>query len=416
MNHSSRFISLLAALSLALPGPASALRNVFTYQGSLEDSGQAANDSYDLQFQLQTQYGVPVGATVLKDDVAVVQGVFSVDLDFNAPVTSGDFQLQIGVRAGTATGSFTILSPTTRIAPTPQAQVAGMAVEAVSVSPGSISSTSLADGSIAAVDINSAQIQRRVATGCASNEAIRTINADGSVSCVIGPAGPQGPAGATGATGAAGPAGLAGATGATGPSGPIGPAGQVGATGPTGPTGASGATGPAGPQGPAGPSLGVLFLTDTDYGNTRNFATAAGALALVNGAFTDTSPDLSFTHAPGYTIITVQTAGIYEFEYHATYRATDANPDILDLFTFFAVSGGGSAACNQTTLENATGGLATSDLGLIVDEQEFYQVSSSEVGVFSAGTCLALKAFEYDVDLAGNEAEMVSIKLTARRL
>lgn len=409
MNHSSRFIPLLAALSLALSGPASALSNVFTYQGSLEDSGQAANGSYDLQFQLQTQNGVPVGATVLKDDVAVVQGVFSVDLDFNAPVTSGDFQLQIGVRAGTATGSFTILSPTTRIAPTPQAQVAGMAVEAVSVSPASISSTSIADGSIAAVDINSAQIQRRVATGCASNEAIRTINADGSVSCVIGPVGPQGPAGATGATGPAG------ATGATGPAGPIGPSGPVGATGPTGPTGAAGATGPVGPQGPAGPSLGVLFLTDTDYGNTRNFATAAGALALVNGAFTDTSPDLSFTHAPGYTIITVQTAGIYEFEYHATYRATDANPDILDLFTFFAVSGGGSAACNQTTLENATGGLATSDLSLIVDEQLFYQVSSSEVGVFSAGTCLALKAFEY-VDLAGNEAEMVSIKVTARRL
>lgn len=391
MNHSSRFIPLLAALSLALSGPASALSNVFTYQGSLEDSGQAANGSYDLQFQLQTQNGVPVGTTVLKDDVAVVQGVFSVDLDFNAPVTSGDFQLQIGVRAGTSTGSFTILSPTTRIAPTPQAQVAGMAVEAVSVSPASISSTSIADGSIAAVDINSAQIQRRVATGCASNEAIRTINADGSVSCVIGPVGPQGPAGATGATGPAG------ATGATGPAGPIG------------------STGPVGPQGPAGPSLGVLFLTDTDYGNTRNFATAAGALALVNGAFTDTSPDLSFTHAPGYTIITVQTAGIYEFEYHATYRATDANPDILDLFTFFAVSGGGSAACNQTTLENATGGLATSDLSLIVDEQLFYQVSSSEVGVFSAGTCLALKAFEY-VDLAGNEAEMVSIKVTARRL
>lgn len=398
MNHSSRFIPLLAALSLALSGPASALSNVFTYQGSLEDSGQPANGSYDLQFVLQTQAGVPVGATVLRDNVAVVQGVFSVDLDFNAPVTSGDFQLQIGVRAGTSAGSFTILSPATRIAPTPQAQVAGMAVEAVSVSPGSISSTGIADGSIAAVDVNSAQIQRRVATGCASNEAIRTINADGSVACVIGPVGPQGPAGATGATGAAGPAGPAGATGATGPAGPIG------------------ATGPVGPQGPAGPSLGVLFLTDTDYGNTRNFATAAGALALVNGAFTDTSPDLSFTHAPGYTIITVQTTGIYEFEYQATYRATDANPDILDLFTFFAVSGGGSAACNQTTLENATGGLATSDLSLIVDEQDFYQVSSSEVAVFSAGACLALKAFEYDVDSAGNEAEMVSIKVTARRL
>ena len=44
------------------------------------------------------------------------------------------------------------------------------------------------------------------------------------------------------------------------------------------------------------------------------------------------------------------------------------------------------------------------------------QARAGVVGVFSAGTCLALKAFEYDVDLAGNEAEMVSIKVTARRL
>lgn len=195
MNSLSRLIPLLAALSLALSGPASALSNVFTYQGSLEDSGQPANGSYDLQFVLQTQAGVPVGTPVLRDDVAVTQGVFSVDLDFGSAITNGDFQLQIGVRAGTATGSYILLSPATRIAPTPQAQVAGMAVEAVS--PASINSASIADGSIAAVDVDAAQIQRRVATGCASNEAIGTINADGSVGCVIGPVGPQGPEGPT---------------------------------------------------------------------------------------------------------------------------------------------------------------------------------------------------------------------------
>jgi len=156
-------------------------------------------------------------------------------------------------------------------------------------------------------------------------------------------------------------------------------------------------------------------VIDTDYGNTRNFATAAGEMALINGASADTSPDLRFDNQAGYTIITVETTGIYEFSYHVNYRAVSASPDIEQLVTFFALSGGFGTACNQTTLENATTGIAITSLSMIVNDQRFYAISSNDVGFFNAGTCLALRAYEVD-DVTGNEAEMVAVKVTARRL
>lgn len=187
--------AFLAALVAALPGSAFAISNSFTYQGTLEDGGLPANGDYDLQFELQTGLGVPVGAPVLADDVAVIQGVFTVDLDFGTAITSGDFQLQIGVRPGASVGAFVALVPPTRIAPTPQAQVAALAVEAITVSPDSITSASISNGSIGAADVDASAIQRRVSPGCTASEAIRDVNADGSVSCVVVPAGTAGQAG-----------------------------------------------------------------------------------------------------------------------------------------------------------------------------------------------------------------------------
>ncbi len=97
---------LAAAILLALPMSAFALSNSFSYQGSLNDGGTPASGSYDLQFQLQTSAGVNVGAPLVREDVAVAAGLFSVELDVGAAITSAVFRLQIGVRPGASVGAF----------------------------------------------------------------------------------------------------------------------------------------------------------------------------------------------------------------------------------------------------------------------------------------------------------------------
>lgn len=223
---------LAAAIALGLPLSAFALSNSFSYQGSLNDGGSPASGSYDLQFQLQTSAGANVGAPLVREDVAVAGGLFSVELDFGAAITSADFRLQIGVRPGASTGAFTTLSPTTNLRPTPQAQVAGLASEAVTVSPnaitgasiadgavtgtdiqdgsvggsdvqdgslagidiqdGAITTADIADGSILALDVDTTVLQARVNNSCLAGSAIRAIGQGGAVTCETIPAGGSG--------------------------------------------------------------------------------------------------------------------------------------------------------------------------------------------------------------------------------
>lgn len=173
--------TLSAALVWALVQPAWAVSTTFTYQGALEDAGSPANGSYDLRFTL-LGLGPSVPPLVL-EDVAVSAGIFSVELDFGAVITSTDYQLQIDVRPGASSGAFTPLSPSTPVRPAPQAQIAAMATEAVSVSPNAVNSVSIADGSVGVADIHTGQVQARVATSCDAGAAIRVIAADGSVIC-----------------------------------------------------------------------------------------------------------------------------------------------------------------------------------------------------------------------------------------
>ena len=88
----------------------------FTYQGRFTDGGTAANGVYDMQFRLFDSGGVGTGnqlsATVTNGAVAVINGVFTVQLNFGGAAFSGaDRFLELGVRPAGTSDPYTIMSP-----------------------------------------------------------------------------------------------------------------------------------------------------------------------------------------------------------------------------------------------------------------------------------------------------------------
>lgn len=146
--------SLLSMALIITAAPALAIDSSLTYQGALDDGGQPANGSYDLQFTLQDSGGATIGSVLLRDNVSVAGGVFTVELDFgNTAFTGPDRFLQVGVRPGTSTGAFTALSPRSKVTPTPYAQVADDALFAASVADNSITSAKVAADALNAGDL-----------------------------------------------------------------------------------------------------------------------------------------------------------------------------------------------------------------------------------------------------------------------
>jgi len=95
---------------------------VFTYQGRLTDGGSPAGGQYDFQFRLfggETE-PAPLGSIEV-GDVQVSAGVFSVQLDFGALPFAGapGLFLEIGVRPGSQTSAYTILTPRQSITASP---------------------------------------------------------------------------------------------------------------------------------------------------------------------------------------------------------------------------------------------------------------------------------------------------------
>ncbi len=111
------------------PGPAWAAPlfattgTAFTYQGSLQDGGSPANGAYDFQFLLfdAATAGSQVGSTVTLNDVNVVNGLFTVQLDFGGVFDGTALWLEVRVRAGASTGGYTILAPRQPLTATPYA-------------------------------------------------------------------------------------------------------------------------------------------------------------------------------------------------------------------------------------------------------------------------------------------------------
>ncbi len=102
----------------------------FTYQGQLKQAGVAVNNSADFEFSLwdAVDAGNQVGATVPRNNVNVVNGLFTVGLDFGAGAFIGEARwLGIAVRSPAGDGNFTTLTPRQPLTapPHPQAADAG---------------------------------------------------------------------------------------------------------------------------------------------------------------------------------------------------------------------------------------------------------------------------------------------------
>jgi hypothetical protein len=100
------------------------LGTAFTYQGRLVENGTPATGAYDLELKL---FDAPAGggqvfATLLYEDVAVGNGLFTVALDFGPSTFTGSARwLEIGVRPGASTGPFTVLPARQELTPAPNA-------------------------------------------------------------------------------------------------------------------------------------------------------------------------------------------------------------------------------------------------------------------------------------------------------
>jgi len=84
-----------------------------TYQGKLTDGGNPANGQYDFVFRLFDSSGTQIGGDLEKGDVQVTGGIFTVSLNFGlAPFTASTADtVEIGVRPGASTGTYTTLTP-----------------------------------------------------------------------------------------------------------------------------------------------------------------------------------------------------------------------------------------------------------------------------------------------------------------
>jgi len=98
----------------------------FTYQGRLLDGGGVADDLYDFRFELYDAptTGTQLGRIIDVEGLDVIDGYFTVELDFGEGVFDGGGRwLEISVRPGQSNDpeDYTTLSPRQRIMPTPYA-------------------------------------------------------------------------------------------------------------------------------------------------------------------------------------------------------------------------------------------------------------------------------------------------------
>ncbi len=142
MNHKTYFrlifigiLFLVSGSMVLMPGSAqenipqkaalssSVLATAFTYQGQLTEDSTLANGLYDFEFKLfdDVSSGAQVGSAFTNKDVMVSNGLFTVEIDFGSVFDGAALWLEVAVRPGSSTGSYTTLNPRQNLTAAPYA-------------------------------------------------------------------------------------------------------------------------------------------------------------------------------------------------------------------------------------------------------------------------------------------------------
>ena len=124
MNASLRHSLIVLLLTVAMLAGAEPLDGDFAYQGRLGQDGDPVDGQVDLNFKLfdAAMGGVQRGATLSRENVTVVDGTFTVLLDFGVDAFDGDkLWIEVEVRNPAGTGGFTPLAPRQPVTATPYA-------------------------------------------------------------------------------------------------------------------------------------------------------------------------------------------------------------------------------------------------------------------------------------------------------
>ncbi len=126
MESRKLLVVLVLGMSLMLcistNSPAEPMGTAFTYQGRFIDSNSPADGTYDFEYKLYDDFtgGTQLGNTIYKENLEVIDGYFTTELDFGSGVFDGDARwLGIGVRPGESTDDYTTLNPRQELTPTP---------------------------------------------------------------------------------------------------------------------------------------------------------------------------------------------------------------------------------------------------------------------------------------------------------